>query len=60
MAISNFYALSQSSLNTALSKLYMVYYISPDWNLEDEVSGNKVENEIFGDVGMKLMNYEKD
>lgn len=60
IAISNFYALCQSSLNTAPSKPYMVCYISLQQNFEDEVSGNKVKNEVFGDVEMELIDYERD
>lgn len=56
-AASNSYASSQSSLNTAPSKPYMACHISPEWNLEDEVSGNKVEDEVSGDVGMESMDY---
>lgn len=60
IAASNSYASSQSSFNTALSKPYMACHISPEWNLEDEVNGNEVEDEVFGDVGMESMDYERD
>lgn len=60
MAASNSYASSQSSLNTAPSKPYMTRHISPEWNLEDEVSRNEVEDEVSGDIGMEWMDYERD
>lgn len=59
-AASNSYALSQSSLNTAPSKPYMARHICPEWNLEDEVSGNEVEDELSGDVGIESMDYARD
>ena len=59
-AASNSYASSQSSFNTAPSKPYMARHISSKWNLDDEVSGNDVEDEVSGDVGMESMDYERD
>lgn len=38
----------------------MACYISPKWYFKDEVSETEVKNEVFGDVGMELMDYEKD
>lgn len=38
----------------------MAHHISPKWNLEDEVSGNEVKDEVSGDVGIESMDYERD
>lgn len=43
-----------------LFKLYISYYISLKPNLKNKISGNKVENEIFGDIKIELIDNKKD
>lgn len=38
----------------------MACHISPEWNLEDKVSVNEMEDEVFGDVAIESMDYERD
>lgn len=63
--ISNFYVLFQSSFNTALFKPYMTCHIFFEKNLENKisenkVSENKVEDKVSRDVGIDMIDYEKD
>ena len=60
IAVSNFYVMSQSSLNIAPSKPYIVYHICFKWNFEDKVNENEIEDEVSGEVKMELINYKKD
>lgn len=43
-----------------LFKPYMLYYISLKSNLKNKISRNKVENEIFGDVKIELIDNKRD
>lgn len=38
----------------------MTYHISSEWNLKDEVSGNKIEDKMSKNVGMESIDYERD
>lgn len=60
MATSNSYALSPSSLNTTAFKPYIARHISPEWNLKNKISRNKVEDEMSRDVGIESIDYERD
>lgn len=60
MAASNFYALSQLYHNIALLKPYIIYYISPKSNFENEINRNKVEDKVFANIKIKLIDYKRD
>ena len=51
------YVLSQSSFNIAPSKPYIVPHISSEWNLEDKISENKLEDEVSRNNRMESIDY---